>query len=112
MVQGKARIINELLALTYVTAASPDTFRNSPPVETIPVEDFADDLSTWNLDVINATDFGFDDRQVTEAGEGVYVAVLDTGLTKNWRDYFPEERIAGEYASYFGGGGGRNRLRG
>lgn len=27
-------------------------------------------------------------------GTGVYVAVLDTGLVPNWRDYFPAERIA------------------
>ena len=27
-------------------------------------------------------------------GKGIYVAVLDTGLVANWRDYFPEERIA------------------
>jgi hypothetical protein len=25
---------------------------------------------------------------------GVYVAILDTGLTSNWRDYFPTEKIA------------------
>jgi hypothetical protein len=27
-------------------------------------------------------------------GKGVYVAVLDTGLVPNWRDYFPANRIA------------------
>jgi subtilisin family serine protease len=36
------------------------------------------------------------------------VAVLDTGLVDSWRQYFPEERIAEEYAIAFGGGGGEN----
>jgi subtilisin family serine protease len=38
----------------------------------------------------------------------VYVAVLDTGLLDSWRSYFPQERIATEYAMVFGGGGGEN----
>jgi len=69
------------------------------------VDNFADGLSTWDLDAINVTDFGFD-RQVAQDGTGVYVAVLDTGLVKTWRQYFPQERIATEYAICFGGGGG------
>jgi hypothetical protein len=32
--------------------------------------------------------------------------VLDTGLLMNWRQYFPEQRIATGYARAFGGGGG------
>jgi len=63
-------------------------------------------LSTWNLDAINVTDVGFHNRTVTQDGSGVYVAVLDTGLLKSWRQYFPDERIAEEYAICFGGGGG------
>ena len=39
-------------------------------------------------------------------GNGVYVAVLDTGLLDSWRKYFPQERIAKEYGIAFGGGGG------
>jgi subtilisin family serine protease len=50
--------------------------------------------------------FGFDNRQVEQDGTGVYVAVIDTGLIKAWRQYFPEGRIATEYAMCFGGGGG------
>ncbi|MBV1709657.1 MAG: S8 family serine peptidase, partial [Erysipelothrix sp.] len=69
-------------------------------------DNFGDGLSTWNLDAINVTDFGFDNRQVSYDGTGVYVAVLDTGLHDSWRKYFPEERIAVEYAASFGGGAG------
>ena len=67
--------------------------------------DFADGLSTWDLDAINVTDFGFDNRTVAEDGTGVYVAILDTGLVQNWRMFFPQERISEEYAKAFGGGG-------
>jgi len=43
--------------------------------------------STWDADAI-------DIENVSETGQGVYVAVLDTGLAPNWKDYFPEDRIA------------------
>ncbi|NOH00800.1 MAG: S8 family serine peptidase [Chloroflexi bacterium] len=49
---------------------------------------------TWDSDLINIED-------VSETGEGVYVAVLDTGLVPNWRDYFPEARIATELGTGF-----------
>ena len=42
---------------------------------------------TWDSDLINI-------EAVTQTGAGVYVAVLDTGLVPNWRDYFPDARVA------------------
>jgi len=42
--------------------------------------------STWDADLINV-------EQVSQTGKGVYVAVLDTGLVPNWKDYFPADRI-------------------
>ena len=42
---------------------------------------------TWDSDLINVD-------QVSQTGKGVYVAVLDTGMVPNWRDYFPEARVA------------------
>ncbi|HSC08545.1 MAG TPA: hypothetical protein VLD59_17105, partial [Steroidobacteraceae bacterium] len=42
---------------------------------------------TWDSDLINL-------EAVTQTGSGVYVAVLDTGMVPNWRDYFPEARVA------------------
>lgn len=91
--------------LPYVAAANPDARRRGSPVDTVPVADFANGLNTWNLDAINVTDFGAG-RTVVYDGEGVYVAVLDTGLVDSWRRYFPQERIATQYAVAFGGGGG------
>lgn len=66
-------------------------------------------INSWNLDIINVTEFvpGMfpPNRVVAETGDGVYVAVLDTGLVHNWRDYFPEDRIATDLAIAFAGGG-------
>ncbi len=48
---------------------------------------FADEASTaagyatWDSDMV-------DIEQVTQTGAGVYVAVIDTGLAPNWRDYW------------------------
>lgn len=92
-------------SLSYVAGANPDAERNGAPIDTVAAENFCDGLNTWNLDAIGVTNIG-SGRQVNYDGTGVYVAVLDTGLVDNWRQYFPEERIAEEYAISFGGGGG------
>jgi subtilisin family serine protease len=42
---------------------------------------------TWDADMINSDITGY-------TGKGVYVAVLDTGLAPNWKDYFPVDHIA------------------
>ncbi len=47
----------------------------------------ADGYRTYDADMINV-------ENVTQTGNGVYVAVLDTGLAPNWKDYFPQARIA------------------
>src|SRR5262245_1451202 len=92
-------------ALPYVTAANPDapcSFAGGDPPEMC---EFCDGASLWNLDAINVIDFdGI--RSVPYTGAGVYVAVIDSGLFVNWREYFPEERIATRFARAFGGGGG------
>jgi len=100
--------LSKIKGLPYVLSASPDATRKGAPVDTVEVTDFMDGLSTWDQDAINVTDFGFDNRQVDFDGTGVYVAVLDTGLLDSWREYFPQERIATQYAKAFGGGGGEN----
>jgi len=72
------------VALTSIILAS--TFTAS--AETLPLR------STWDADMINSDTSGY-------TGAGVYVAVLDTGLAPNWKDYFPEERIAEELGKGF-----------
>lgn len=50
--------------------------------------------STWDADAINI-------ENVTETGQGVYVAVLDTGLAPNYKDYFPAARIDAKLGTGF-----------
>jgi subtilisin family serine protease len=49
---------------------------------------------TWDSDLINVD-------AVSQTGHGVYVAVLDTGMVPNWRDYFPEARVATQLGTGF-----------
>ncbi|MCW3109665.1 MAG: Subtilisin [Segetibacter sp.] len=93
--------------LSYVSDANPDVSRNGSPIDAVAVTDFSNGISTWNLDAINVTDAG-KGRTIAKDGSGVFVGVLDTGLPDSWRQYFPEERIATQYAKSFGGGGGEN----
>jgi subtilisin family serine protease len=90
--QIRAGDLASIQALPYVAAANPDSERNGSPVDTLAV----------------TTNIGMNNRQVEFDGAGIYVAVLDTGLLDSWRQYFPEERIATQFAKAFNGGGGDN----
>ncbi|TAK99569.1 MAG: hypothetical protein EPO07_10770 [Verrucomicrobia bacterium] len=72
--------LGTLAVLTLTVAnADPNVFRHETSTK--------NGYSTWDSDLINV-------ERVTQTGQGVYVAVLDTGLVPNWRDYFPQRRIA------------------
>ena len=105
--QVRERDLATIQRLPWVEAANPDQERTGRPIDTVAATDFSDGLNTWDLDAVNVTDFGAG-RQVAYDGNGVYVAVLDTGLLDSWRQYFPQERIATQYGIAFGGGGGEN----
>jgi hypothetical protein len=94
-------------ARSYVAAANPDAERKGSPIDGVAATNFANGISTWDMDAVNVTSSpGFSGRAVNFDGTGVYVAVLDTGLLDSWRQYFPEQRIATQYAKSFSGGGG------
>jgi subtilisin family serine protease len=92
-------------ALPFVVAANPDAARNGAPVDTVAATNFANGISTWDQDSVDVTSRGLG-RTVAQDGNGVYVAVLDTGLLDSWRQYFPQQRIATQFAKAFNGGGG------
>ncbi|MDX1358333.1 MAG: S8 family serine peptidase, partial [Clostridia bacterium] len=102
--RAKISELDEIKALPFVKAANPDAERTGAPVDTVDFTTFDFGFGTWNLDAINVTNPGPFSRVVNETGEGVYIAVLDTGLLDSWRQYFPEEKIAVEYAKSFTGG--------
>ena len=94
-------------ALPHVVAANPDARRKGIPIDTVDATNFTNGINTWNLDAVNVTNFG-DGRITRHDGRGVYVAVLDTGLLDSWRQYFPQQRIATQFATGFSGGGGEH----
>jgi len=104
--QARSSELASIQALPFVASASPDAERTGAPIDTVGVTNFKNGFSTWDMDAINVTNFGYNNRQIEYDGSGVYVAVLDTGLLDSWRQYFPEQRIAVEHARAFGGGGG------
>jgi subtilisin family serine protease len=102
---AKASALPSIRALPFVASATEDAMATGSPVDAVSVADFLGGLSTWDQDAINATVQPFSAaRAVSYTGEGVYVGVLDTGLLDTWRQYFPQERIATQYAKSFGGG--------
>lgn len=57
-------------------------------------KDIQGTYATWDADLINS-------EALPQTGAGVYVAVLDTGLVPNWKDYFPVERIRADLGTGF-----------
>lgn len=110
-IQAGAEKLSAIRNLPYVASVNPDAERWGKPVDLVEAHDFLDGWSTWDLDAINVTVEPYSSaRDVTYTGAGVYVAVLDTGLLFWWQRYFPQERIAVEYAKSFAGGAGEDGL--
>jgi subtilisin family serine protease len=93
-IRAQASELSTIRALPYVAGANRDA-----------TSELASGTNYWNLDAVNVTDFGMG-RVVGYDGQGVYIAVIDSGLPFNWHAYFPEERIAVDLARGFEGGGG------
>jgi subtilisin family serine protease len=74
------------VALLAGTAFAGNPYRNSTTT--------AGGNETWDSDQINT-------ENVAQTGDGVYVAVLDTGLVPEWQDYFPDARVAQELGTGF-----------
>jgi subtilisin family serine protease len=108
---AKAERLADVRALPFVKAAAIDQeVFFPPPTDLVAVSDFTGGFSTWDQDAINATVSPLSSaRGVSQTGDGVYVGILDTGLLATWPQYFPQERIATQYARSFVGGGAADR---
>ncbi len=87
-------------ALPFVARLEPDRRRHATAI------------GSWDRDLIDAVDVEEsgvigdpDSREVAWTGAGVHVAVIDTGLPRNWRDFLIEERVETGLARSFLGGG-------
>jgi len=103
--QARESSLAAIQALPFVAAAGFDQPRSVSPLDGPAASPLAEGINSWDMDAIDVTDFGAG-RTVEYNGDGVYVAVLDTGLLSTWRAYFPESQIAAGWARCFGGGGG------
>jgi subtilisin family serine protease len=102
--------LDRVRALSFVKAAAIDQELDfGPQTDLVPLADLTGGLSTWNLDAIDVTVAPLSNaRTVTQTGQGVYVGILDTGLLSTWPQYFPQERIASQFAKSFVGGGSQD----
>lgn len=100
---GKAQreVIARLPFVRSVEADLPRFLTQSPP-----------SVASWDRDMIDVQDVEENDvvgapdaREVAQTGAGVHVAVIDSGLIKNWRDVLPEDRVRADLARAFMGGG-------
>ena len=90
--------LNKISSLSFVKTIEYDVPRYALG-EVLPATDeVTGDVLTWDLDMINVPTV-HEEYKLT--GKGVYIAVLDTGLVPNWRDYFEEEKIATEFGRAF-----------
>ena len=73
---------------------------------------FLTDVGTWDRDLIDVVDVQEsgtigdpDPREVAQTGAGVHVAVIDSGLIKDWRNVLIAGRVRTDLARAFMGGG-------
>lgn len=102
---GAAAVINDkdlgkVRALRFVTSVSEDTVKQIHAVSKAGSTPGALPGQPYWLDLIDA------EKNGVYTGDGVWVAVLDTGFYPNWRDYLSAERILQTSATAFVGANG------
>ncbi len=114
---GKVHGVIERYNIVAITPRGP---RARQAIERLPfvatVEDdqprYLTDVGSWDRDIIDVVDVQEsgtvgdpDPREVADTGAGVHVAVIDSGLIKNWRTFLPTQSIRTDLARAFMGGG-------
>ena len=67
----------------------------SPQSVIVPIFSSSGPIQTWNLDMADTDGSGKD-------GSGVTVAVVDSGLPQNWREFLPPDSVDLDHAAGFG----------
>lgn len=91
----------DIEALDFVQSVEPDRLR------------WLVGVGMWDRDILDVVDVEQDSapwldddaREVAETGTGVHVAVIDTGLIRNWRRFIDESKVNTTLARAFMGGG-------
>lgn len=103
-----------IVAMTPTGPAARSALRGLPFVQLIEndAQRYLTDVATWDRDMLDVADVeesgivgAPDPREVTETGAGVHVAVIDTGLIENWRDFLVDTRVDTSLARAVMGGG-------
>jgi hypothetical protein len=97
---GAAAVINDkdvakVRALSFVTSVNEDTVKQLSGVSIVASAQSALPDTPYWLDLIDA------ENNTTYSGDGVWVAVLDSGFYPNWRDYLSPDSVLEEYAMAF-----------
>jgi len=87
--------LDKVRALPFVTSVNEDAVKQLDAVSVASVKESVLPGTPCWLDLINA------EKNTTYTGEGVWVAVLDSGFFPNWRAYFNDSQILTQYASAF-----------
>src|SRR5262245_547271 len=112
--QVPTKNLSSLVADPLVQSVEQDQETHTLGLPPLTESDFSSAVSSWNDDIINVTDSVLNPdpfwqtptvptRVVDYDGDGVYVAILDTGLVNHWREIFPEARVAQDLATTFTG---------
>jgi len=114
---GKVHLVIDRYRVVAVTPKGP---QGQKAIEGLSYVDFVEkdqpryltDFGTWDRDILDVTDVEEsgsigdpDPREVDYTGDGVTVAVIDTGLPKNWRTFLDAGRVNTDLAKAFMGGG-------
>jgi len=71
---------------------------SQPPSTVVPIFTSSTPIQTWNLDMADTAGNGYD-------GTGVTVAVVDSGLPENWKEFLPADSVDLTHAAGFGAEG-------
>jgi subtilisin family serine protease len=117
---GNLAVVHGVIARYNIVALTPKGTRQKLALARLPfvarVESdtlrYLNSVGTWDRDIMDVVDVEEtgtvgdpDAREVAQTGAGVHVAMIDTGLIKDWRIFLDPARVRTDLARAFMGGG-------